>query len=57
MFWELESVGNASPGEAPDNAFLGQYIHTCVTSQLDGTYSLCFPRKDNHSPLPYNWDR
>jgi len=27
VFWESESVGT-TPTEAPDDAFLGQYIHT-----------------------------
>ena len=54
-FWESESVGTTSVGEAPDDAFLGQYMHTHITTKPDGTYSLRFPWKDSHPPLPSNY--
>ena len=55
VFWESESVGTTPTGEAPDNAFLGQYKHTQIATQPDGTYSLCFLWKESYPPLPSNY--
>ena len=54
-FWESESVGTKAAGQAPDNAFLGQYMRTHITTQPDGIYSLWFPWKDGHPTLPSNY--
>ena len=54
-FWESESIGTLPKGQAPDDVFLGQYMHTHITTQPDGTYSLCFPWKDSHPPLLSNY--
>ena len=56
-FWKVESTG-ATPGQQKLNAdseFLQQYINTKISLQPDGSYSLRFPWKDNHPPLPSNY--
>jgi len=55
VFWESESVGTMPAGETLDDVFIGQYIHTHITTRSDGTYSLRFPWKDSHPPLPSNY--
>ena len=55
VFWESESVGTVPTGETLDDVFLRQYMHTHITEQPDGTYSLCFPWKDSHPLLPSNY--
>ena len=57
-FWKVESTG-ATPGQqklSADAEFLQQYINTKISLQPDGSYSLKFPWKDNHPPLPSNYD-
>ena len=55
VFWESESVGTVPTGETPDDVFLRRYMHTHITEQPDGTYSLRFPWKDSHPLLPSNY--
>ena len=50
-FWQSES----STDEHMQNSFLQQYMNTHITVRPDGVYSLCFPWKENHPPLPSNF--
>ena len=54
-FWESESIGTLPIGQTPDDIFLRQYMHTHITTQPDGKYSLRFPWKETHPPLPSNY--
>lgn len=42
--------------EDPDKQLLESYIQTSITCQQDGSYSLKFPWKENHPPLPTNYN-
>ena len=55
-FWEVESMGTTTPRQNQDAEFLQTYLSTKVSTQPDGSYCLKFPWKDNHPPLPYNYN-
>ena len=55
-FWQVESTGvTISSKKETDKQFLKLYIDSCVTRQSDGSYSLKFPWKTDHPPLPSNY--
>ena len=55
-FWQVESSGvTTSAKRDTDQQFLKTYIDSCVTSQPDGSYSLKFPWRSSHPPLPSNY--
>ena len=43
------------PMKETDKHFLESYIDSCVTHQAGGSYSLKFPWKTDHPPLPSNY--
>ena len=51
-FWQIEST---AVKQNSDREFLQQYLQNNVTVQPNGTYSLKFPWKTNHPPLPTNY--
>ena len=51
-FWQIEST---AVKQNSDTEFLQQYLNNNVTVQPNGTYSLKFPWKTNHPPLPSNY--
>ena len=55
-FWNIESAGTQPTVNNPDEQFLQSYINTSITCQQNGSYSLKFPWKENHPPLPNNYD-
>ena len=55
-FWNIESTGTQPTASNPDEQFLQSYISTNITCQQNGSYSLKFPWKENHPPLPNNYD-
>ena len=55
-FWNIESAGTQPTANNPDEQFLQSYINTSITCQQNGSYSLKFPWKENHPPLPNNYD-
>ena len=55
-FWNVEAAGTPSTTkEDPDKQFLRSYMESSINCQPDGSYSLKFPWKDNHPPLPSNY--
>ncbi|XP_065895716.1 uncharacterized protein [Dysidea avara] len=54
-FWKVESMGTTTATQNSDAEFLQTYLTTKVTVQSDGSYSLKFPWKSNHPPLPSNY--
>ena len=55
-FWQIESSGISTPiKNDKDKHFLKSYVNSCVTSKPDGSYSLKFPWRPNHPPLPSNY--
>ena len=52
-FWTVEDAGVAA--DNPDKKFLEHYSESHITRQADGSYSAMFPWKDNHPPLPNNY--
>ena len=56
QFWNIESTGTQPAVEDPDKQFLESYMQTNITCQQDGSYSLKFPWKENHPPLPTNYN-
>ena len=54
-FWNMESTGTTCVTETSDADFLHKYMATKITVQPDGAYSLKFPWKDSHPPLPSNY--
>ena len=54
-FWQSESAATAVTGNVPNDMFFQQYMRTQITVQPDGTYSLRFPWKEDHSALPSNY--
>ena len=52
-FWTVEDAGVAA--DNPDKKFLEHYSESHITRQTDGSYSAMFPWKDNHLPLPDNY--
>ena len=55
-FWNVEAAGTPSTTkEDPDKHFLRSYMESSINCQPDGSYSLKFPWKDNHPPLPSNY--
>ena len=55
-FWSIESTGTQLTTENSDEQFLQSYINSNITCQQDGSYSLRFPWKENHPPLPTNYN-
>ena len=51
-FWQIEST---AVKQNSDTEFLQQYLNNNVTVQPNGTYSLKFPWRTNHPPLPSNY--
>ena len=56
QFWNIESAGTQPSMEDADKQFLELYMKNSITCQQDGSYSLKFPWKDNHLPLPTNYN-
>ena len=54
-FWQVESTGTTPISQNPDAKYLQQYMDTHISSQPGGAYSLKFPWKNNHPPLPSNY--
>ena len=53
-FWKVESMGTTTTQNS-DAEFLRNYLNTKVTKQMDGSYTLKFPWKKDHPPLPSNY--
>lgn len=53
--WQIESMGTTPVAQDPDANFMQEYMATKITSQPDGAYSLKFPWKNAHPPLPTNY--
>ena len=57
QYWNVEAAGRAPSKERdPGKQFLRSYIQSNITCQPDGSYSLRFPWKQNHPPLPSNYN-
>ena len=54
-FWNVESTGTTRIMKNSDTEFLHKYMATKIAVQPDGAYSLKFPWKDSHPPLPSNY--
>ena len=54
-FWQIESSGISTRKDNTDKRFLKSYVNSCITSKPDGSYSLKFPWKPDHPPLPSNY--
>ena len=54
-FWDLEMTGTAAENNS-DKQFLLEYSKTCITRLPDGSYCTRFPWKENHPPLPTNFN-
>lgn len=54
-FWKVESMGTTTPQKNSDAEFLKTYLNTKVSKQTDGSYTLKFPWKRDHPPLPSNY--
>ena len=54
-FWRVESMATVPMKQNTDTEFLQEYLNSNVTVKPDGTYSLRFPRRTNHPPLPSNY--
>ena len=54
-FWKVESMGTTSAKQNPDTEFLQNYLTNKISIQPDGSYSLQFPWKNNHPPVPSNY--
>ena len=55
QFWNVEAAGTTPSKEEPGKQFLRSYIQFSITCQPDGSYSLRFPWRENHPPLPSNY--
>ena len=55
QFWNVEAAGTTPSKEEPGKQFLRSYIQSSITCQPDGSYSLRFPWRENHPPLPSNY--
>jgi len=53
-FWKIESMGTTQKQNS-DSEFLTTYLATKISMDPDGSYSLKFPWKSNHPPLPSNY--
>ena len=53
-FWRTESTG---PNQQPESGkdFLTRYQESCIKRESDGAYSVKFPWKPDHPPLPSNY--
>ena len=55
-FWQIESSDiSTSTKDNTDKCFLKSYVNSCVNSKPDGSYSLKFPWRPDHPPLPSNY--
>ena len=54
QFWSMESLGISPTKESP-NTFIEQYKANSIEQLPDGSYSARFPWKENHPPLPSNF--
>ena len=53
--WKSEFTDTMSNEDTMNNAFFQQYMKTHITTRPDGGYSLRFPWKEGHQPLPSNY--
>ena len=53
--WKSEFTDTMSSADTMTNAFFQHYMQTHITAQPDGGYSLRFPWKEGHQPLPSNY--
>ena len=53
--WKSEFMDTMSNEDTMNNAFFQQYMKTHITTRPDGGYSLRFPWKKCHQPLPSNY--
>ena len=54
--WQVESLGTTLPKQNAERNFLQEYMANKITVQPDGAYSLKFPWKTAHPPLPSNYE-
>ena len=55
-FWSLESMGISPQVDPPEKEFLTSYQATSITQSDDGAYTASFPWKEEHPPLPTNFN-
>ena len=56
QFWNSESASLSPTTDTPDNnVLLQQYMKSHITIRSDSAYSLCFPWREDHPLLPYNY--
>ena len=55
-FWNVEAAGITQLKEDPDKQFLRSYMQSSIICQSDGSYNLRFPWKEDHPPLPSNFN-
>ena len=55
-FWSLESMGIFPQIDPPEKEFLKSYQATSITRSDDGAYTAGFPWKEEHPPLPTNFN-
>ena len=53
-FWALESSGKFPTAKISDR-FMDTYLNS-ITQQEDGSYVVTFPWKEDHAPLPSNYE-
>ena len=53
--WQVESFGTTPSKQNPESDFLQEYMASKITVRSDGAYSLKFPWKNAHPPLPTNY--
>ena len=54
-FWNLEATGTEVESDI-DKKFLDNYSEHCITRLQDGSYCARLPWKENHPPLPSNFN-
>ena len=55
ILWQVESLGTTPLKQNAERDFLQEYMANKITVQPDGAYSLKFPWKTAHPPLPSNY--
>ena len=53
--WQIESMSTMPVRQDLDATFMQEYMATRITAQPDGAYSLKFPWRNAHPPLPTNY--
>ena len=53
-FWMIESSGTFLAEKDSDH-FMDTYLHSSITRQDNGSYVVKFPWKEDHAPLPSNY--